>query len=469
MLPKLAFALAIFPTLALAQASGPISRPAVNAPATPVLFSPDQSADGKQPLMKLYSHPENAIDDYTFVNGGTGRRQQRFSLNMGAPGSPGGYYSMAAVNVSGYQAFYGYSQTSSLLNANPAQTGGCCGSTTGAYLIGSNDYQGTQFQPGAWGAYIEGRNGSTQAANWTAAAELNCENTSLSGRDSTIPTPNSPFGNVSGIACFGLWLYNNGTQAPQAKYDTTAAIGVNGNPGAVGTGAQWKKGLVFAKNSVRSTNSHSEAIDLAQNYEIDWYGAADSIVSRLSSDGSVFHFSENSTIFDSSGYASANTITLNSASRQQAMIAFSDLNATKWEVGKNVNQTLVIWDQAAGKNAEVFATGASITTPYIYSAAKFYSTGYNVTVANLSSCGTSPSVAAGSTDNAGQITLGAGAPKACRMAFNTAFPNAAFCTVTPASAYAGSFYLSAQGKSGFTLTLGTGTSGAAFNYICAGN
>ena len=88
----------------------------------------------------------------------------------------------------------------------------------------------------------------------------------------------------------------------------------------------------------------------------------------------------------------------------------------------------------------------------------------------LTSCGGgTPSVAAGSTSNGGQITIGTGATTACTATFATAFPAAAFCTITPASAYTGTYYISAQSASAFTFTLGTGTASAVFNYNCMGS
>jgi len=118
-------------------------------------------------------------------------------------------------------------------------------------------------------------------------------------------------------------------------------------------------------------------------------------------------------------------------------------------------------------------------------------TGYNVTaqlgpvptpvpylsaVANLptlSTCGTSPSATAGSNSNAGQVTMGTATPTACTITFAAPYPNYAYCTIAPASsggaAISGGYYISAQSKSAFTYTIGTGTSSLVFNYTCSGN
>ncbi len=90
-------------------------------------------------------------------------------------------------------------------------------------------------------------------------------------------------------------------------------------------------------------------------------------------------------------------------------------------------------------------------------------------VPTLSSCGTTPTATAGSNNNSGQITLGTGTPTGCAVTFANAFPNNAYCTVTPASNYTGTYYISAQSKSAFTVTMGTGTASVKFNYTCGGN
>lgn len=88
----------------------------------------------------------------------------------------------------------------------------------------------------------------------------------------------------------------------------------------------------------------------------------------------------------------------------------------------------------------------------------------------ISSCGTSPPAATtGSSNQGGQITFGTGTPTACTATFASAFPNYAYCTVTPASNYTGTYYISAQSKTAFTITLGTGTDSVKFNYACNGN
>jgi hypothetical protein len=87
----------------------------------------------------------------------------------------------------------------------------------------------------------------------------------------------------------------------------------------------------------------------------------------------------------------------------------------------------------------------------------------------ISSCGTSPPAAAdGSSNQGGQFTLGTGSPTSCTVTFATAWPNHAYCTVTPVTGYTGTYHV---GNSNvyFTVTLGTGTNSVQFNYSCNGN
>ena len=86
----------------------------------------------------------------------------------------------------------------------------------------------------------------------------------------------------------------------------------------------------------------------------------------------------------------------------------------------------------------------------------------------ISSCGaTPPAVTAGSNASAGQFTFGTSTPTACTVTFATAYTTTSFCTVTPASsggaAISGGYYLSANDKTGFTITIGTGTASLIFN------
>lgn len=85
----------------------------------------------------------------------------------------------------------------------------------------------------------------------------------------------------------------------------------------------------------------------------------------------------------------------------------------------------------------------------------------------ISSCGTSPSVTAGASNDSGQITTGSTATTACTITFATAFPNTASCTVVPVGAANSGLYISAQSAAAFTITYTSATS-QKFQYNCKG-
>ena len=91
----------------------------------------------------------------------------------------------------------------------------------------------------------------------------------------------------------------------------------------------------------------------------------------------------------------------------------------------------------------------------------------------LSTCGTgSPVAATGSGNQGGQFTVGGGTITTCTVTFANAYPNYAFCTISPANAGASAVtvlpYISASSKTAFTVTMAASTPGAAFNYSCQG-
>ena len=94
----------------------------------------------------------------------------------------------------------------------------------------------------------------------------------------------------------------------------------------------------------------------------------------------------------------------------------------------------------------------------------------------ITTCGTgTPTITAHSSNNSGELTLGTGSPTACTLTWNanSLYSNDTFCTFTPgasnSAAITGGYYVSAHSASGVTLTLGTGTSSAVFEYTCFGN
>jgi|SRR5882724_5012640 len=79
-------------------------------------------------------------------------------------------------------------------------------------------------------------------------------------------------------------------------------------------------------------------------------------------------------------------------------------------------------------------------------------------------CGSSPSVLAGSTDNAGTINLGTGSPTACNLVFAHAYSSTPSCTVTRQSGNAGLAYTLATNQ----LSTAGGAASDKINYVCMG-
>jgi len=164
----------------------------------------------------------------------------------------------------------------------------------------------------------------------------------------------------------------------------------------------------------------------------------------------------------------------NGSNVSAALIGFSSTNdngGLKLALGGIANVQLLAWGASYFNGGNVAFGGTSASYPVDVTGQVRTTAAYlnSSPPPSLSSCGTSPSTAAGSSNQGGQITLGTGAPTACAVTFANAYPTYAFCTLTPASAYTGTYYLSGVSKSGFTINLGTGTSSAAFNYGCNGN
>jgi len=124
----------------------------------------------------------------------------------------------------------------------------------------------------------------------------------------------------------------------------------------------------------------------------------------------------------------------------------------------------------AGTSGTTFTGTAIGQDPYAWSTV---STVNNTGTPVLSTCGTSPVLAGGSNNIAGSFTTGTATPTACTLTFTPAYASNAFCTVSPVNAAAvgvtGGTRISAQSASAFTITLGTGTNSAQYQYTCSGS
>lgn len=134
---------------------------------------------------------------------------------------------------------------------------------------------------------------------------------------------------------------------------------------------------------------------------------------------------------------------------------YSNSSSTAFQSGNIINGALL-----SGQYSSIYATG-------VVSAAVAHLTSPAAPAA--SSCGTGPSVDASSSANSGKFTIGSAAT-ACTLTFAVAYPNYAWCSVTPMAApatIANVPYISAQSKTAFTVS--GGTASASYTYKCGGS
>lgn len=84
----------------------------------------------------------------------------------------------------------------------------------------------------------------------------------------------------------------------------------------------------------------------------------------------------------------------------------------------------------------------------------------------LSSCGTSPSIATGSTGASGRVTTGTGTPTGCVITFAAAYTATPSCVVVSQTAYATSTPAYTVSTTAITITQAAVNS-VIYNYICS--
>lgn len=133
---------------------------------------------------------------------------------------------------------------------------------------------------------------------------------------------------------------------------------------------------------------------------------------------------------------------------------------TAKDASLSYNGSALVWQIAGQSVATVSDAGAvTATTAHLTKAA----------LPRISSCGGSvPAATAGSSNQGGQFTFGLGS-RTCTVTFAVAYPTYAFCTLTPSNNYIGGYYISAQSRTGFTVSLQSATNSVKFNYGCNGN
>ncbi len=149
--------------------------------------------------------------------------------------------------------------------------------------------------------------------------------------------------------------------------------------------------------------------------------------------------------------------------------------STQGSTNGTFSNSSLVCTQASTTGSGTGATFSGQLVPNI--PANLYTSSYSsaASLPAISSCGTvTPSVTAGSNSNAGQFVMGStGSPTACTITFAVPYATNAYCSVTPAiaaaAAISGGYYISAQSKTAFTLTVGTAGTALTFNYTCSGN
>lgn len=195
----------------------------------------------------------------------------------------GGSYSFGAVNLTGYQNFIGYTESSGITQNTPGQY---VGATAAFYGVAQNNYTGLS-NVAAWGAYIEGRGESPLFA---AAIEASVQTIDPAG--GRIITPNSMSGTTTDKPLTpAVWASVIGTVQPGGMYDSSVAFAAVGGTNTGSFPGKFIKGLVFGNDTIATVGGHMEAINLGLDHEIVWYGATNSDTGRLYSDSSTLTWS----------------------------------------------------------------------------------------------------------------------------------------------------------------------------------
>lgn len=253
---------------------------------------------------------------------------------------------------------------------------------------------------------------------------------------------------VTGVACNGLEI----DIEPAAGVTLASSIGLpinmftSANPGpAIQTGGvsggTWGNGIVIgglASTGAGIVANAGATMNALVNASVGVYGTTAIILGTGASQGISFGPSGFGTNPLQYGDVSGNLI--------------FDLGTTN---------AYLINDKAGALMGSVTASGISTTKALLNTSA----------VPVITACGTSPTVATGSTNQGGQFTTGTATPSSCTVTFANAYPNFAFCVIHPANAAAVAVtaYIAASTKAAFAVTLSAGTSSAAFNYACNGN
>jgi hypothetical protein len=185
----------------------------------------------------------------------------------------GGWPSLVGINHRGYQALFGVSKTSDLVNPVTNQM-----STAGLYVVGENDYTGAT-NVAAYGIYADARGGNGM---W-AGNEFDAQNTSI--YDARIPNPNDIFGSTTGPSIHDIWLYPGGTKTPIGTRDVSSAITIHPT---VHTGSGLTLNTTVTGGVITGATIHTAGTNYAATTGVTVSGGdGNAIVSILTTSGGV--------------------------------------------------------------------------------------------------------------------------------------------------------------------------------------
>lgn len=231
--------------------------------------------------------------------------------------------------------------------------------------------------------------------------------------------------------------------------------------------------MVSVLRSNAGTNPSANIWSLSQNGALEWGGTqAGNITNDISSGmqitGNGRIMTASSTITISTGTSTGDIIT------QAADILFKDATGTLYAQlvgsfsGLKLGAALDVGLSRIKAGFVEIDTGVAGTLAIMRVSHAEIGTGQ--TVPAVSTCGTSPAVAANSTDAAGNFTTGTGNPTTCTITFNTGYSTGAFCSIFPANSAAvtAGAYISASSKMAFTI-ITSNTNNQSYNYTCQGS
>lgn len=195
-------------------------------------------------------------------------------------------------------------------------------------------------------------------------------------------------------------------------------------------------GIVVGSGALDTSSGYAPAISMPPNVGLSWYNSAGDRSWRIfnnafSGHGQIILGNDTWNLYLGNG-------------------GYNALNITTTGIGINKTAAYSLDVNGAAKASQFLSTAGTQV---------------------LSACGTSPSMAANSSKHGGRFSTGTGTVTSCTLTFDTPFPTAAFCSISPvgATSVAQQFYISSQTNTAFTLTFGASAPSTSYQYVCMGD